>query len=91
MKKIYDKIPLRSVLWTLEGNPEIVVRDYESRDDAIRDRPPAKVWHGKASETASPFNGLSYNEDHAPIISMHVNKYSGAFVFKISTKGEQSA
>ena len=91
MKKIYDKIPLRSVLWTLEGNPEIVVRDYESREDAIRDRPPVKTWHGKASESASPFGGLSYAQDHAPIISMHVNKYSGAFVFKISTKGEQSA
>lgn len=91
MKKIYDKIPLRSVLWTLEGNPDIVVRDYETREDAIRDRPPAKVWHGKASETASPFNGLSYNEDHAPIISMHVDAFTRAIIFKISTKGEQSA
>ena len=82
-----DKIALRSVLWTLEGNPEIVVRDYASREDAIRDRFPVKTWHGKASETASPFNGLSYDEDHAEIISMTVNKYSGAFIFKISTKG----
>ena len=91
MKRIYERIPLRSVLWTLEGNPEIVVRDYETRDDAIRDRPPVKVWRGKASETASPFNGLSYDENHAPVIGMHVDAFTRAIIFKISTKGEQSA
>ena len=36
MKRIYERIPLRSVLWTLEGNPEIVVRDYETRGSSVQ-------------------------------------------------------
>jgi hypothetical protein len=83
----YDKIPLRSLLWTLEGNPEIRVRDYASRDDAIQNRFPVRTWRGNASDTVSPFGGLGYEAEHAAVISMTIDKYSGAFVFKISTKG----
>ena len=34
MKRIYERIPLKSVLYLIPGNPQIVVRDYATKEDA---------------------------------------------------------
>ena len=89
MKRIYERIPLKSVLYLIPGNPEIVVRDYATKEDAERDRFPVKTWKGKISESGSPFGGLSYQEDAAELIGMKFDPYRNAYVFSISTATDQ--
>ena len=89
MKRIYERIPLKSVLYLIPGNPQIVVRDYATKEDAERDRFPVKTWQGKISESGSPFGGLSYREDAAEIINFKFDPYRNVYVFGISTATDQ--
>ena len=89
MKRIYERIPLKSVLYLIPGNSEIIVRDYATHADAERDRFPVKTWKGKMSEAFSPFGGLSYKEDAAELLSMKFDPYRNVYVFSISTATDQ--
>ena len=89
MKRIYERIPLKSVLYLIPGNPEIIVRDYATQSDAERDAFPVKTWKDKISEAGSPFGGLSYQEDAAELIRMKFDPYRNVYVFNISTATDQ--
>lgn len=89
MKKIYERIPLKSVLYLIPDNPEIVVRDYATHADAERESFPVKTWKGRLSESGSPFGGLSYQEDAAELIQMKFDAYRNVYVFSISTATDQ--
>lgn len=89
MKRIYERIPLKSVLYLIPGNSEIVVRDYATHADAEHERFPVKTWKGIVADAFSPFGGLSYRETAAELFSMKFDPYRNVYVFSISTATDQ--
>lgn len=86
--KLYDKIPVRSVIWTLPGNPNLIVRDYATKSDAKRDAFPVKTWKGTLNDSSSPFKGLSFDEERSEVIDFRFDVNRNAYVFRICTAEE---
>lgn len=88
MMKLYDKIPVRSVILVLPGNANLIIRDYASKTDAKRDAFPVKTWKGSVADSGNPFKGLSSTEDRAEVIDFRFDVNRNAYVFRISTAEE---
>lgn len=86
--ELIDRIPVRSLIWVLPGNPNLIVRDYASRADAKRDAFPVKTWKGTLSESSNPYKGLTFDENHAGVIDFRFDINRNAYVFRISTAEE---
>lgn len=85
MKRIYESIPLRSVLYLIGGLQEIEVRDYESKNAWLWRTDNYKVvFKGQVKDTHSK---LSDKQDRAKVYGIDIE--DGVIRFSICTKYEE--
>ena len=87
MKRIYENIPLQSILYVVPGTAKIVIEDY-TRQGILweNSNKPVYTWEGKVCETTK----LPYKYSRAKVY--HVSTHPedpGTLLFKVSTEFEQ--
>ena len=86
MKRIYNDIPLQSILYVIPGFVELRVEDWE--EQKLRWMPegaqPVKVWEGLAKDSYNMPTRFQYSK-----VRHMETTTTGKIVFRISTQFEQ--
>ena len=89
MKRIYNDIPLQSILYLVPGTTKIVIEDYTK--SALFDPhggTPVYKWEGKACDAYAKVASYKYLYAKAQGVELSPDD-PGTIVFKVSTEFEQ--
>lgn len=86
MKRIYNDIPLQSILFLVPGTTKIIVEDYTKFSPWEMDYAPVYTWEGKAYDAHKIPD--KYLRAKAQGVELSPDD-PGTIVFKVSTEFEQ--
>lgn len=85
MKKLYNKVPLQSVLYFIPGNTRIIIEDYLRVSVIWDNAKPETTWEGLAANA----HNLPYKYTYAAVWGMKISPENpNTLVFRISTEFE---
>ena len=84
MKRIYERIPVQSILYVMDGNQKIKIFEYENEHDLSTDSNGRCIYNGLVKDTY----GVSYARTMASQ-ARGISVKDDVIIFKIFTKFEQ--
>lgn len=88
MKRIYNDIPLRSVLFTIPGYTHIRIYDFKSSDVRYNDSAvPVWSWEGLVKDSYG-LDGLPLRVEVAKVYRIDIE--GKEIIFRISTESERN-
>lgn len=86
MKKLYNKVPLQSVLYFIPGTTRIVIEDYLRASVIWDNAKPVYTWEGLAANSHNLPNKYTY----AAVCGMEISPENpNTLVFRVSTEFEE--